>query len=96
MLVVTAMQAVLELVEGAWVRAAFWALFAGWWAWRAARAPAEDRQRAQARERWTPARIREATAGIEGHVPAVKALREADPALSLVDADRLVKAARHT
>ncbi len=96
LLVATSLLAVANLVTGQYWTAALSAAVSGYLIWRMRTDGPRKRAAAAAKARWSPERVREATAGAQGHVPAVKALREADPALSLTDADRLVKAARPT
>lgn len=92
--VLTFLLAVADVVVAQYWQAALWALLTVYLVWRARTDGRRTLASARARAAWTPDRVREATDGIDGHVPAVKALRQADPGLSLVDADRLVKAAR--
>jgi hypothetical protein len=86
--VLAAVLAVAEAADGRWLRAAAWTAGAAFWLWRARRARTpRPPGPAHADVEW--ARLVLAGAGHPEGVRAVKVLREAEPALSLLDAKQL-------
>jgi hypothetical protein len=80
--------AVVAVVEQRWVAGVLWALATAYWTWRARSRPTvPPPPPAHADEDWARGVL--AAAGAPEGVRAVKALREAEPGLSLLHAEQL-------
>jgi ribosomal protein L7/L12 len=77
-----------SVVDQRWGAAVLWALAAVFWGWQVRRPATATTTPAHVDEQW--ARDVLAAAGAPSGVRAVRALREAEPGLSLLDAKQLV------